>query len=156
MTHVAAHWVARTVGPKKIGEIIVTRCLTSQMSFLIDCNIGGRIALPIRFAKHFDLNSEVRKIPGAKFSATNSCWYVANGKGVFDSILQRLQWASVDDSACVKWKHQPQKYNVRLNILNNRSGCDTAKTRKRSTSIFPGNLSIIFLVTLWMKYPMIR
>lgn len=41
------------------------------------------------------MNSEVRKLPGAKFSATNSCWYVTDGEGVLNSILEKLKGTAV-------------------------------------------------------------
>ena len=59
----------------------------------------GKDCIALRF-KIFDLNQEVRKIPGAKFSSSHRCWYVENGAGVLPSIMLVLKpIASVDDSA---------------------------------------------------------
>ena len=59
----------------------------------------GKDCIALRF-KTFDLNQEVRKIPGVKFSSSHRCWYVENGEGVLTSIMRVLKpIARVDDSA---------------------------------------------------------
>jgi site-specific recombinase XerD len=47
--------------------------------------------IAIRFDKDFDLNNEVKKIPDAKFSKTNSCWYVPNEPAALETILEAMR-----------------------------------------------------------------
>lgn len=62
----------------------------------------GSECIAIRFKKDFDLNREVKKISGVKFSKTHSCWYVEEGEGVLTSILAVFKSsARVDTSAFV-------------------------------------------------------
>jgi len=65
----------------------------------------GEDCIAIKFEKNYELISEVRKIPGVKFSKTNRCWYVANSESVLSSILKTMQnKAWVDYSAIQKSK----------------------------------------------------
>lgn len=70
----------------------------------------GEDCIAIRFAKDFYLNSAVKKVPGVKFSRTNSCWYVENSEGALSSILEKLmQKAWVDYSDLWEKEMQPLK-----------------------------------------------
>jgi integrase/recombinase XerD len=62
----------------------------------------------IRFEKDFSLISEVRQIPGIRFSKTNSCWYVPNNSGALNMILEKVSHkAWVDYSALRKNEAHP-------------------------------------------------
>lgn len=59
------------------------------------------IAIP--FPKDFNLMSIVKTIPGSKFSATMSCWYVPNRHGLVDEIIAAFKdSAIIDRSAFIK------------------------------------------------------
>jgi integrase/recombinase XerD len=69
----------------------------------------GTECIAIRFKKDFELNREVKKIPGVKFSKTHTCWYVENGEGVLTSILNVLKSsAKVDSSALTEGGTEPK------------------------------------------------
>lgn len=63
--------------------------------------------IAIRFDKDFDLNAAVRQIPQAKFSKTNSCWYVPDEPAALNMVLKALEdKAWVDYSRIRKSKSQ--------------------------------------------------
>ncbi|MEO5600645.1 MAG: site-specific integrase [Cyclobacteriaceae bacterium] len=51
----------------------------------------GEDCIAIRFEKDFGLNSEIKKIPGVRFSKTHSCWYVANAENILELILEKVK-----------------------------------------------------------------
>ncbi|MEX2231579.1 MAG: site-specific integrase, partial [Cyclobacteriaceae bacterium] len=65
--------------------------------------------IAIRFAKDFDLISVVKKIPGARFSKTNTCWYVVNEGEVLKAILERLKDKAVVDYSNIE-THPAKKF----------------------------------------------
>ncbi|HEY5823727.1 MAG TPA: site-specific integrase [Cyclobacteriaceae bacterium] len=63
----------------------------------------GADCISIRFKKDFDLISEVKKLPGVRFSKTNGCWYVLKSDGILtiiDTVLSNK--AELDYSALLK------------------------------------------------------
>ncbi|MDZ7649185.1 MAG: site-specific integrase [Cytophagales bacterium] len=56
--------------------------------------------LGIYFDKDFEIITEVKKIPGVKYSNTNKCWYIPDQKQALSKIIELLKgkvW--VDDSS---------------------------------------------------------
>jgi integrase/recombinase XerD len=72
----------------------------------------------IFFKKDFDVNNQVRTIPGVKFSATHSCWYVPDGPDVLSLIIGKLHGKVVLDISEEFWQRPaPAPANVQPDPL---------------------------------------
>jgi integrase/recombinase XerD len=70
---------------------------------LEDLHHHSEDCIAMRFEKNFELIQHVKKIPGAKFSKTHKCWYVAKSPAILKVILDALQHkALIDYSALQK------------------------------------------------------
>jgi len=64
--------------------------------------------LGIYFDKDFEVNSEVKKIPLAKFSATNKCWYVPDEPDALTKIIECLKGKVWVDYSGLKTNKEPE------------------------------------------------
>ncbi len=62
----------------------------------------GENCVSIRFEKNMDLNSEVKKIPGVRFSRTHGCWYVTHNASVLPAILGVMKGKAWVDYSSMK------------------------------------------------------
>ena len=61
--------------------------LTVQVKDLFHRN---QDCLALYFKYNNELNTQVKKIPGATFSKTNQCWYIPKRKGLLNELLAAL------------------------------------------------------------------
>ena len=119
----------------------------------------GNECISIRFPKDFDLIREVKRLRGAAFSRTHKCWYVVDGKGVLDSIVQAIGGkATIDDSALQNLRPATETHERTVSEVKTERPIDYIEQLDRMryrkyTSIISCDLLTIFPRPRLMKSP---
>ena len=125
-----------------------------KLSIVLDrLHHHGEDCIAIRFEKNYDLITEVKKIPGARFSKTNTCWYVTHSSTSLSSIVEALQHkASVDYSALQK--NISQKRPSEALAINSKKNCPIEFTEQLDRMRYSDNTkrNYIYLFTQFINF----
>jgi hypothetical protein len=62
----------------------------------------GQESIALLYDNYSLLNNIVKKLPGAKWSQTNKCWYVPMSKDSYDNICSKLNTTAIIETAGLK------------------------------------------------------